>query len=451
MDTITTPAAVQSPPENSIQHTAQVSLTSRSPASVVHLVQYDTVPIIAVVMIANGQPYAVPTGAAVNVRLAKPDGTYVYNPAYGLSEDRQTVYIAVTVQMTVCSGKISPVVEVVVDGGTAATGFFVLDIDPNPIPEDAIASTDEYKTIQQLAAEVTVAAQIVTENEAAIQAIGENLTAIQNAPTAAANAAASATLAESWAVGGTGTRPGENTNNAEYWAQQAQAVAQGQLGWYATPQELQSAHPSGQNGQWAIIGTTDTIWTWDSDTSAWVNSGAQVDLSNYYTKAQADSAFAPYIHRSSSPIYGNGTETYFGHVKLTDTPGDFAVANGTAATPKCVQDAVNSGAEVETLSVTSLASEVTVNSSTKCFKCANLLVLFLSFTVSSSLTNWQAIAKISGVSGAIPNYGKVATIAVGVVPAEDIRITADGTVEAYIFGSSYTHSYTGILITFCQD
>lgn len=104
-------------------------------------------------------------------------------------------------------------------------------------------------------------------------------------------AAASATLAESWAVGGTGTREGEDTNNAEYWAQQAQSIANGQLGWFETEQALEAAHPTGQNGQWAIIGSTDTIWTWDSDTSAWVNSGSTADLSNYYTKAQADATF----------------------------------------------------------------------------------------------------------------------------------------------------------------
>lgn len=104
-------------------------------------------------------------------------------------------------------------------------------------------------------------------------------------------AAASATLAESWAVGGTGTREGENTNNAQYYAQQAQSIAGGQLGWFETEQALEAAHPTGQNGQWAIIGSTDTIWTWDSDTSAWVNSGSTADLSNYYTKAQADATF----------------------------------------------------------------------------------------------------------------------------------------------------------------
>lgn len=39
-----------------------------------------------------------------------------------------------------------------------------------------------------------------------------------------------ATLAESWAVGGTGTRPGEDENNAEYWSEQAKQGASEQ-GW----------------------------------------------------------------------------------------------------------------------------------------------------------------------------------------------------------------------------
>ena len=147
-------------------------------------------------------------------------------------------------------------------------------------------------------------------------------------------------MAASWAVGGTGTRPGENTNNAEYWAQQAQAVAQGQLGWYATPQELQSAHPSGQNGQWAIIGTTDTIWTWDSDTGAWKNSSVKTDLSGYYTKEQADAEFAPKSHNSATGVYGIGNGTVYGHVKLSDTAGNSGASAGVAATPKSVQEAL---------------------------------------------------------------------------------------------------------------
>lgn len=42
-----------------------------------------------------------------------------------------------------------------------------------------------------------------------------------------ANAQSAAQQAESWAVGGTGTRDGEDTNNAKYWCEQAQEASQG--------------------------------------------------------------------------------------------------------------------------------------------------------------------------------------------------------------------------------
>lgn len=310
MDTIKTAATTYTPPSTSVIHNAQVSLTDRSPASVVHVVQYDdTLPIVAVALTANGQAYTVPAGAAVNVRMKKPDGTYVYNPALGVSENAQTAYIAVTLQMTAMWGNAAPIVEIVVDGNVAATGTFTVIIDENPVPESAIESTDEFLTIQQLAAQVQAAAKIVSDNEAAIQAVADNVDSIQQAPTAAANAAASATLAESWAVGGTGTREGENTNNAQYWCNQAQTIAQGALGWYESESALQAAHPTGQNGQWAIIGTTDTIWTWDEDTGAWVDTGAQIDLSNYYTKAQTDAQIKTAMSNTGTLVYGSSVTT----------------------------------------------------------------------------------------------------------------------------------------------
>ena len=53
----------------------------------------------------------------------------------------------------------------------------------------------------------------------------------ENSATAAAASAAEveneAKMAESWAVGNTGVRPGENTNNAKYWANVAQGSAGG--------------------------------------------------------------------------------------------------------------------------------------------------------------------------------------------------------------------------------
>lgn len=41
------------------------------------------------------------------------------------------------------------------------------------------------------------------------------------------------------------------------------------LGYYVDLTALQTAHPTGTDGDFAILGSTDTIWVWDSGTSAW--------------------------------------------------------------------------------------------------------------------------------------------------------------------------------------
>jgi len=46
------------------------------------------------------------------------------------------------------------------------------------------------------------------------------------------------------------------------------------LGFYATESALTTAYPTGSDGQFAIVGATDTVWAWDSDTSAWVDTGS---------------------------------------------------------------------------------------------------------------------------------------------------------------------------------
>ena len=198
--TITTAAQTYTPPSGSIVLPSKTYFGQRGEYEPVPLVQYDdTLPIIAAALYLNGQPYTVSDGAAVNIRMAKGDGTYVYNPALGVSEDRQTAYIAVTYQMTVIAGNYCPILELVVSGDVAGTSELPLQIAENPVPEDAIASTDEYKTIQQLAAEVQEAAAIITKNEQAIQDIENNLAAIQGAAGNAQSAANSAALARQYA------------------------------------------------------------------------------------------------------------------------------------------------------------------------------------------------------------------------------------------------------------
>lgn len=44
------------------------------------------------------------------------------------------------------------------------------------------------------------------------------------------------------------------------------------LGYYATQAALEEAHPTAEAGDYAIVGSTDTVWVWDEDTSAWKDS-----------------------------------------------------------------------------------------------------------------------------------------------------------------------------------
>lgn len=282
-------AANYSPPATALIKATRADFDRRDVVQPVHLVQYDdTIPVLAVALYKGGQPWTLPTGADVNVRMDKKDGHFIYNPALGVSSDRSTVYLAVTAQMTTGYGTFAPVIEVLAGGGVAGMAALRLDIDRNPVQEGMIESTDEYKTVQALAAEVAANAKIVQDNEAGIQDVHENIEAIKAAPANAQAAAASAKEARSWAVGDTGARPGEGMDNAKYYAALAQQVSQGAVGWYPNYEALYAAHDTGYDGNWAIVGDTDTIWVWDSDTGKWHDTYESSKLANYYDKTQID-------------------------------------------------------------------------------------------------------------------------------------------------------------------
>ena len=76
-------------------------------------------------------------------------------------------------------------------------------------------------------------------------------------------------------------------------------------GYFANPTSLKESVPTGADGDYAIVGTTDTIWTWDSDTQAWVDSHKATDLSNYYTKGETDNL----LSQKEPNISAKGSDT----------------------------------------------------------------------------------------------------------------------------------------------
>lgn len=151
MDTIVTPVTVITLDSTRIVHSIKADLVARYFPPVVRLVQYDqSLPVIAVSLMQNGQTYTLPSGAAANIRVHKPDATYVYNPALGCDSTRNIVYFEVTQAMAAANGDGLAIVEIVVDGDIAGTSLTTLHFEENPVPEDAIESSDEWETIYEL-------------------------------------------------------------------------------------------------------------------------------------------------------------------------------------------------------------------------------------------------------------------------------------------------------------
>nr|DAI37321.1 MAG TPA: hypothetical protein [Caudoviricetes sp.] len=118
-------------------------------------------------------------------------------------------------------------------------------------------------------------------------------TAVQEAA-AAAGSASNAAKSEKNAKASE-TESAKNLQGTKEYFEQVRTITIGAQGWYATPEALKAAVPVGENGWWAVVGTTDTIWTWDGDTGAWVDTRKEVDLSDYLTQDQIKKLLEQYM------------------------------------------------------------------------------------------------------------------------------------------------------------
>ena len=252
-----------------ISHPTSVDFSKRSINQPVHLVQYDkSLPILAVSLYNNGQLYPLPDDAIASIRLGKPDKTFVYNRALGCNSNRTVVYFEVTQQMTLFEGEYYPLVEITREDKIANSSSIYIIVDRNPVQHDYIESTSEFKELVDYRNEAATAAQNAkisednaksSETNASNSASSASLSA-ENAATSASNAAKSETsasvsasnalqseqnaatsvsqaksseenaaidakLSQSYAVGGSGVRDGEDTDNSKYYKEQAELSA----------------------------------------------------------------------------------------------------------------------------------------------------------------------------------------------------------------------------------
>lgn len=145
--------------------------------------------------------------------------------------------------------------------------------------------TELANAVQVNANQATTSAEIATnaQKAASISAskASESETNAKNSEDAAAESEQKATSSAKNAEA--------SRKAADEAAKLAQQVTQGAVGFYPTHAALNAAHPTGKDGNWAIVGTTDTVWVWDSDRGKWFDSGNSTKFADYYDKSQIDS------------------------------------------------------------------------------------------------------------------------------------------------------------------
>ena len=175
----------------SIIHYTAVDFTRRVISEPVHIVQGDkTLPQIEVELLADGQPYTIPSGASVAIRYGKPDGNAIVNNAASTSGNTAT--FTVTEQMSALPGEMSPQVMVTVSGGVAATGSFPLIIDKNSV-EGAKDSESELSVFDK-------AINAVATVDASVAAAKASQDAAAKSATSAASSASSASSSKTAAA-----------------------------------------------------------------------------------------------------------------------------------------------------------------------------------------------------------------------------------------------------------
>ena len=306
---------------------------------------------VSVLIVEDGKEYAPPADADLIANFQKPDGKFAYNAAK--IDEGNRILVELTNQVLATPGEVVCEVEIrAKDGSQVLTScMFTVKVGGNNRDENAILSSnemtafdtkwaeinadmEEWTTAERLRVEaeqkrakaetarvnaetarVTAENKRETDTQAAIEraenAAKEAEGALKNqaelektledckqlkesAENSAADAAASKTAAKASETAAANSEKNASASKkaAEEAAAMAQQISQGAKGFYPTYRALNEAHPTGKDGDWAIVGTTDTIWTWDSDTENWFDSGNAAKFVNYYDKTQIDAMLA---------------------------------------------------------------------------------------------------------------------------------------------------------------
>ena len=187
--------------------------------------------------------------------------------------------------------------------------------DAQTAAETAASTATSAKTAAETAKTGSVSAQSKAQS-AQVKAEGAAADAEESAAAAAQSAtqvAANSKTAESWAVGGTGTREGEDSNNAKYWCENAQAIAGGGVtsfngrGGIVKPQKGDyTAEMVGADASGAAAAVQSNLDGHEGDTTAHITAAERTKWNGKQDKLTFDTAPTA---NSTNPVTSGGVKT----------------------------------------------------------------------------------------------------------------------------------------------
>ena len=186
--------------------------------------------------------------------------------------------------------------------------------DAQTAAETAASTATSAKTAAETAKTGAVSAQSKAQS-AQVKAEGAAADAEESAAAAAQSAtqvAANSKTAESWAVGGTGTREDEDSNNAKYWCESAQAIAGGGVtsfngrGGIVKPQKGDyTAEMVGADASGAAAAVQSNLDGHEGDTTAHITAAERTKWNGKQDKLTFDTAPTA---NSTNPVTSGGVK-----------------------------------------------------------------------------------------------------------------------------------------------
>lgn len=192
-----------------VTQTYDLNMTPGGQIVNVHVSQYDIGRTITFNLLNGTVSFTPPSGTTALIEGTKPD-----KKGFSLAATVSGSTASFTTTQNMCAVAGPTICEFRLKQGSnnIGTANFILDVERAGLADDVDTSTSE------LAPYIDAAEKSAEEAEKATEEVKELAETIKEQYEDAENYA---TLAESWAVGGTGTRTGEDSDNAKYYAESA--------------------------------------------------------------------------------------------------------------------------------------------------------------------------------------------------------------------------------------